>query len=96
MRFLKHGPARSALWQAPISQARSAKIACGSSSSIMSAMCIRFQPIVAVYPDTRGLHLVGMRATAWTEVPLPLGIPAFVQKHLASAAGKLRDRCAIL
>eukprot|EP00971_Amphidinium_carterae_P341975 6481082-Amphidinium_carterae.1 len=41
--------------------------------------------IVAAHPDTRGLHLVGIRATSWEDTPLPLGMPAFVQEHLSDA-----------
>eukprot|EP00971_Amphidinium_carterae_P032807 645834-Amphidinium_carterae.1 len=52
--------------------------------------------IVAAHPDTRGLHLVGIRATSWEETPLPLGMPSFVQEHLQDAACKLQKRCQIL
>eukprot|EP00971_Amphidinium_carterae_P336021 6472151-Amphidinium_carterae.3 len=48
--------------------------------------------IVEACADTRGLHLVGIRATAWSDAPLPLGGPAFVQEHLATAAASLTAR----
>eukprot|EP00971_Amphidinium_carterae_P005643 112040-Amphidinium_carterae.1 len=52
--------------------------------------------IVAAHPDTRGLHLVGIRATSWDDTPLPIGMPSFVQEHLQDAASKLQTRCQIL
>eukprot|EP00971_Amphidinium_carterae_P105228 2083839-Amphidinium_carterae.1 len=35
--------------------------------------CHPLSTITAACPDVRGLHLAGIRTTAWTEVPLPLG-----------------------
>eukprot|EP00971_Amphidinium_carterae_P311854 6198854-Amphidinium_carterae.1 len=52
--------------------------------------------IVQACADTRGLHLVGIRATAWSDAPLPLGGPAFVQEHLATAATSLTARAKVL
>eukprot|EP00971_Amphidinium_carterae_P025748 508045-Amphidinium_carterae.3 len=52
--------------------------------------------IVEACADTRGLHLVGIRATAWSDAPLPLGAPAFVQEHLATGAASLTARAKVL